>query len=136
MSRAAWLPLVLLLAACRAASPAVYVDPDEMTWEPVEGVEGAEWKPLRADPATGAVTALVRFPAGHVEPAHHHTLGHTVVVTAGEKEVENLTAGSTWRMGPGDLLYTPARDVHRVRYLSDCTFLFVTDGPFDVFWDE
>ena len=114
----------------------LFVDPTALPWQPVEGVPGAEWKPLRTDPTTGAVTALVKFPAGHVERAHHHTHGHTVVVVSGAKEVENITRGQTFRMAEGDLLYTPAGDVHTVRYLTGCTFLFITDGPFDLFWDE
>ena len=123
-------------APAPAEAKRLFVDPTTEPWQPVEGVPGAEWKPLRSDAKTGAVTALVRFPAGHVEPAHHHTHGHTVIVVSGAKEVENVTRGESYRMAEGDLLYTPATEVHRVRYLTRCTFLFITDGPFDLFWDE
>ncbi|MGH2603762.1 MAG: hypothetical protein ACRDJ9_30805, partial [Dehalococcoidia bacterium] len=34
----------------------------------------------------------------------------------------------------GLYLYTPSPDVHRVTYLSRCTF--ISDGPFDIFWDS
>lgn len=114
----------------------LYTDPNALEWAPVEGVPGAQWKRLRTDPRTGAVTALVRFPAGHVESAHHHTHGHTVIMLSGTKEVENTTQGQVYHLADGALLYTPAGDSHIVRYLTDCTFLFITDGPFDVVWDE
>jgi len=50
--------------------------------------------------------------------------------------VENLTQGKSFILSNGMYLYTPAPDVHRVTYLSRCTFLFVSDGPFDIFWDS
>ena len=49
-----------------------------------------------------------------------------------------------WRTSRGGLstcypngmyLYTPSPDIHRVTYVSRCTFVFVSDGPFDIFWD-
>lgn len=114
----------------------VFADLEEIPWQPVEGVEGAKWKVIRKDAETGAITALVQFPAGAVENLHHHTRGHMIYVVNGAKVVENLTAKKEYTLSEGMYLYTPAQNVHRIRYLTRCTFLFVTDGPFDMIWDK
>lgn len=114
----------------------VFVDKEELQWQPVEGVAGAKWKLLRTDPKTGAITAVVQFPAGTIEQPHHHTNGHMIYILDGAKVVENLTATKEFTLSEGMYLYTPAGDVHRMRYLTRCTFLFVTDGPFDMVWDK
>ncbi len=113
----------------------VFADTEEIPWMPVEGVEGARWKLLRTDPKTKGITALVQFPAGSVENPHHHTFGHWIYIINGAKVVENLTAKKEFTLSEGMMLYTPAGNVHRIRYLSRCTFLFVTDGPFDMIWE-
>lgn len=115
---------------------AVFADPEEIPWKPVEGVEGAKWKVIRNDGETGAITALVQFPAGAVENPHHHTRGHMIYIINGAKVVENLTAKKEYTLSEGMYLYTPAQNVHRIRYLTRCTFLFVTDGEFDMIWDK
>jgi hypothetical protein len=50
----------------------VVIDPETMDWSP--GPEdlppGAMLKVLSADEETGAVAALVKFPAGYLEPKH------------------------------------------------------------------
>ena len=114
----------------------VFADTEEIAWKPVEGVQGAKWKLLRTDPKTGAITALVQFPAGSLENPHHHTHGHMIYIVDGAKVVENLTANKEFTLSEGMYLYTPAGNVHRIRYLTRCTFLFVTDGPFDMIWDQ
>ena len=37
------------------------------------------------------MSAFVRFKAGSVEPVHHHTFGHNLVVIEGKKSIWNLT---------------------------------------------
>ncbi|MCS6913457.1 MAG: cupin domain-containing protein [Myxococcales bacterium] len=120
---------------CLGHTEAIFVDTQTRAWEGVPGVNGAHWKVFQVDPRTGGVQALVRFPAGAVEPPHHHTHGHWIYVEDGAKLVENLSRGTRYLLSGGMYLYTPAPDVHRVTYLSRCTFLFVSDGPFDLFWD-
>lgn len=51
----------------------------------------------------------MRFKAGSVEPAHHHTHGHDVIVIAGCKTVENLTTGQAYELEKGSYLYTAVR---------------------------
>jgi quercetin dioxygenase-like cupin family protein len=121
---------------CLGHSELIFFDTQTRAWEEVPGVKGAEWKVFQTDPRTGGVQALVKFPAGAMEPPHHHTYGHWIYVQEGAKVVENLTQGKRFILSNGMYLYTPAPDVHRVTYLSRCTFLFVSDGPFDFFWDS
>ncbi|MCI0415302.1 DUF4437 domain-containing protein [bacterium] len=135
--------LIVLIACCASVQgeetkerAVVFMDSEAIPWQPVEGVAGAKWKPLRTDPVNGTVTALVQFPANATEDPHHHTHGHMIYIVDGAKTVENLTAGKEFTLSEGMYLYTPAGDVHQIRYLTRCTFLFVTDGPFDMIWDK
>ncbi|KAL0924867.1 hypothetical protein M5K25_005725 [Dendrobium thyrsiflorum] len=72
---------------------------------------GAEMKIVREGPTS----AVVKFKAGSLEPAHHHTFGHDVL---------------------GDYLFTPAKDKHRVNYFEDTEFFIRWDGDWDIFLDE
>ncbi|PIN04879.1 Ribose-5-phosphate isomerase [Handroanthus impetiginosus] len=99
---------------------------------PVDVMPGGSMKILRETPTS----AIVRFKAGSVEPAHHHTFGHDLVVTQGSKCVWNLTKGEKYDLGVGDYLFTPAGDVHRVKYFEDTEFFIKWDGHWDLFLDE
>ncbi|WMV11795.1 hypothetical protein MTR67_005180 [Solanum verrucosum] len=81
-------------------------------------------------------SAFVRFTAGSVEPAHHHTFGHDLVVLKGSKRVWNLSKGEKYDLGIGDYLFTPAGDVHRVKYFEDTEFFIKWEGQWDLFLDE
>ncbi|KAG5626319.1 hypothetical protein H5410_011537 [Solanum commersonii] len=81
-------------------------------------------------------SAFVRFTAGSVEPAHHHTFGHDLVVLKGSKRVWNLSKGEKYDLGIGDYLFTPAGDVHRVKYVEDTEFFIKWEGQWDLFLDE
>ncbi|ERN05349.1 hypothetical protein AMTRI_Chr08g167170 [Amborella trichopoda] len=103
-----------------------------MEFVPVGIMPGGSMKILRQSPTS----AIVRFKAGSVEPAHHHTFGHDLVVLKGSKTVWNLTNNESYDLGPGDYLYTPAPDVHRVKYFEDTEFFIRWDGGWDIFLDE
>lgn len=81
-------------------------------------------------------SAFVRFTAGSVEPAHHHTFGHDLVVLKGSKRVWNLSKGEKYDLGVGDYLFTPAGDVHRVKYFEDTEFFIKWEGQWDLLLDE
>lgn len=81
-------------------------------------------------------SAFVRFTAGSVEPAHHHTFGHDLVVLKGSKRVWNLSKGEKYDLGIGDYLFTPAGDVHRVKYFEDTECFIKWEGQWDLFLDE
>ncbi|KAI9186979.1 hypothetical protein LWI28_023020 [Acer negundo] len=73
---------------------------------------------------------------GSVEPAHHHTFRHNLVVMEGRKSVWNLSEGEKFDLGVGDYLFSPAGDVHRVKYYEDTVFFIKWDGHWDMFFDE
>ncbi|KAF6155154.1 hypothetical protein GIB67_019680 [Kingdonia uniflora] len=99
----------------------------------VETMKGGSMKMIRERPMT---SAIVRFKAGSVEPAHHHTFGHEVVVLNGRKRVWNLSKKERYDLGEGDLLFTAAGDVHRVKYFEDTEFFIRWDGVWDILLDE
>ena len=101
-------------------------------FEDVSIMPGGSWKIVREDPTS----AVVRFKAGSVEPAHHHTFGHDIIVTYGKKTVWNLTTKDQFDLQSGDFLYTPARHVHRVQYHEDTEFFIRWDGHWDILLDE
>lgn len=99
---------------------------------PVGIMPGGVMKIVRENPTS----AIVRFAGGSVEPAHHHTFGHDVVVIKGKKIVWNLSKGGRFELGVGDYLFTPGGDVHRVKYLEDTEIFIRWDGGWDIELDE
>ncbi|KAG6423052.1 hypothetical protein SASPL_113436 [Salvia splendens] len=104
----------------------------EKDYKPIDVMPGGSMIILRETPTT----AIVRFKAGSVEPAHHHTFGNDLVVMKGKKCVWNLTKKEKYVLVDGDYLFTPAGDVHRVKYFEDTEFFIKFDGPLDLFLDE
>lgn len=100
--------------------------------EPIEMIPGGSMKIIRETPTS----AVVRFKAGSVEPAHHHTFGHDLVVLEGKKSVWNLSKKERFDLSVGDYLFTPAGDVHRVKYYEETEFFIKWDGKWDMFFDE
>lgn len=99
---------------------------------PIDIIPGGSMKIVRETPTS----AFVRFKAGSVEPAHHHTFGHDLVVIEGKKSVWNLSKKERYDLTVGDYLFTPAGDVHRVKYYEDTEFFIKWDGHWDMFFDE
>ncbi|PSS10189.1 DNA-damage-repair/toleration protein [Actinidia chinensis var. chinensis] len=99
---------------------------------PVDIMPGGEMRIVRETPTS----AIVRFKAGSMEPAHHHTFGHDLVVMKGSKRVWNLSKEEKYDLGVGDYLFTPAGDVHRVKYFEDTEFFIKWDGHWDLIMDE
>lgn len=105
---------------------------DDKEFTPVDVMPGGYMKLIRETPTS----AIVRFKSGSLEPAHHHTFGHDLVVIKGSKTVWNLSKKEKYDLGVGDYLFTPAGDVHRVLYLEDTEFFIKWDGKWDLFLDE
>ncbi|CAO2833026.1 unnamed protein product [Amaranthus hypochondriacus] len=99
---------------------------------PVEIMPGGMMKIVRESPTS----AIIKFKAGSIEPAHHHSFGHDLMVMKGKKTVWNLSKKEKYDLGDGDYLYTPAGDIHRVKYYEDTEFFLKWDGPWDIFLDE
>ncbi|XP_061973269.1 DNA damage-repair/toleration protein DRT102 [Populus nigra] len=100
--------------------------------DPIEIIPGGAMKIVRESPTS----AIVSFKAGSVEPAHHHTFGHDLVVLKGSKRVWNLSKKAKYDLVVGDYLFTPAGDVHRVKYFEDTEFFIKWEGKWDIFFDE
>ncbi|CAK8574457.1 unnamed protein product [Lathyrus sativus] len=98
----------------------------------VDLIPGGSMKIVRESPTSG----FVRFKAGSVEPAHHHTFGHDLVVIEGKKSVWNVTKEERYDLSVGDYLSIPGGDVHRVKYHEDTEFFVKWDGQFDIFFEE
>ncbi|GER41692.1 DNA-damage-repair/toleration protein [Striga asiatica] len=105
---------------------------EEKEFTALEGMPGGSIKLMREMPTS----ALTRCKAGSLEPGHHHTFGHDAVVIKGRLTVWNLTKGEKYDLGPGDYWFTPARDVHRVKYYEDTELFIKWDGLWDFFIDE
>ncbi|MQM23930.1 hypothetical protein Taro_056999 [Colocasia esculenta] len=128
----AQIPTAPAPAAAPASTCAICCLRKGMEFETVTIMPGAEMKIVRQSPTS----AVVKFAAGSVEPAHHHTFGHDLVVTKGKKKVWNLSKGESYALEQGDYLFTPAGDVHRVKYFEDTEFFIRWDGDWDIFLDE
>ncbi|XP_065854752.1 DNA damage-repair/toleration protein DRT102 [Euphorbia lathyris] len=100
--------------------------------DPIDMIPGGSMKIVRESPTS----AIVRFKAGSVEPAHHHTFGHDLVVMKGRKRVWNLSKKVKYDLNVGDYLFTPGGDVHRVKYFEDTEFFIKWEGQWDIFFDE
>ncbi|KAJ9185871.1 hypothetical protein P3X46_005453 [Hevea brasiliensis] len=100
--------------------------------DPIDIIPGGSMKIVRESPTS----AIVSFKAGSVEPAHHHTFGHDLLVMKGSKRVWNLTKKTKYDLGVGDYLFTPAGDVHRVKYFEDTEFFIKWEGQWDMFFGE
>jgi anti-sigma factor ChrR (cupin superfamily) len=86
------------------------VRPADMEWQPTR-FPGCEAKTLLFDPATGLVTALMRFAPGAVLPDHEHVkIEQTYVLEGKLVDREGPDAGLT--VGPGEFVWRPAGSRH------------------------
>lgn len=83
---------------------------------------------LHQDPDSGAEHYVVRYPTGLKAARHWHSAAHTIVVLEGSLQVNGAL------VGPGSYCHFPARTVmhHQPAAESQCCFLLLFDGPFDV----
>lgn len=58
------------------------------------------------------------------------------MVIKGKKTVWNLSKKERYDLSDGDYLFTPAGDIHRVKYFEDTEFFLKWDGPWDIVLDE
>jgi quercetin dioxygenase-like cupin family protein len=108
----------------------------------VEGLKSAEFREtsqpvydrpfklrlLYQDPRSGAEHYLVRYPVGLQGRAHRHTAAHTIVVLAGQLEVNGRV------VGPGAYCHFPGGETmtHAPAPGASCLFVIIFDGPFDL----
>lgn len=103
------------------------VNPSDLTWKLNSHQDLVTYfmKPLSHDDHTGEVTMLVRYPAGQINPAHMHPVGHGMYVLQGTLVTNRGT------FGPGTYEWFPPDEVvsHGAGPDEDLVVLFMThDG--------
>jgi len=85
-------------------------------------------KILFAEPETGMTIALVRYPAGIINPSHTHPCGHALYVLEGRLVTHRGVFGS------GTLVWFPEGEVmeHGASAETDVVALFVTNKTFRI----
>ena len=119
----------LAAAAGQSASKAIVTNLDTANWTHEKGaVDGSEGVMLRTDAATGGMDLLVRFPAGHVIPAHFHDSNEHVIVVEGQLTLRQDTGDVL--LNAGGFAFLPAHEVQRLSCSSKtrCTFYLSWDG--------
>lgn len=88
------------------------------------------------DPDTGAQIFLIRYAAGFTNTWHTHPCAHGMWVIDGVLETHGATG--TARYGPGNLVWFPEGGwmEHGAAKPSDCTFLFITNKEFGIFYES
>ena len=109
----------------------VAVDAGALSWEerPNERIGRALYgKELFADPETGVLIRLVRYPAGVLNPSHTHPCGHGMYVLEGQL----VTHRGVY--GPGIFVWFPEGEVmeHGASSEGDVVALFVTNKTFRI----
>jgi quercetin dioxygenase-like cupin family protein len=114
-------------------------DPVELT---VTDTTTAEWQdfpvpaigavlehvPVFDDPDTGMQVIKMVYRAGFTNPWHTHPCGHGMYVLSGTLNTHRGT------YGPGSFVWFPEGGSmqHGATEDGDCTFLFITNKPFDI----
>jgi quercetin dioxygenase-like cupin family protein len=123
---------IAAIAAAQQASKAIVVNLDSANWSHEKGAPpDTEGVMLHADPVTGAMELLVRFPAGHVIPPHYHDSNERVIVVEGQLTLRRDAADTF--LNPGGFAWLPAGEVQRLSCSSKtrCTFYLLWDGKPD-----
>jgi quercetin dioxygenase-like cupin family protein len=97
--------------AHKASAAATAWSADDIKWEPVPGVEGAQMAMLWGDMKKGAYGALVKLPPNQDHPLHTHSAMVKAVVLAGEFRY-TPEGGEMKSLGPGSYLMLPAKLRH------------------------
>ena len=120
-------------AVSEAAKPVelTVVDTNTAAWElfPVAYIgANLEHVPLMSDPDTGMMILKMVYRAGFTNPWHSHPCAHGVYVLEGTL---NTHQG---RYPAGSFVWFPEGGImeHGATQDEDCTFLFITNKPFDI----
>jgi quercetin dioxygenase-like cupin family protein len=84
--------------------------------------------PLIDDPDTGMQVFKITYEAGWVNPWHRHPCAHGIYVLDGSLVTHQGTFGT------GSFVWFPEGGImeHGATADGDCTFLFITNKPFDI----
>jgi len=107
------------------------IDTNTAPWEyfPIEYIKAnLEHVPLVNDPDTGMMVLKMVYRAGFTNPWHSHPCAHGIYVLEGALNTHQgrYPAGSfVWFPEGGIMAHGATQD-------EDCTFLFITNKPFDI----
>jgi anti-sigma factor ChrR (cupin superfamily) len=105
-----------------------FVDVASLAWEPTQ-IAGIEWKILLEDPATGLMTALVRFQPGARLPPHEHVeIEQSYVLEGSLEDPEGVTTA-------GNYVWRPAGSRHTAWAPNGALVLAIYQRP-NVFLEE
>ena len=136
--------LVLTLAVVMVAAAAelnsgsgqvVAVPQAELKWKNM-GVPGLDAAVVSGDMEKGPSRFYLKYPAGFVSPAHHHSADHYATLVSG---TITLTAGGKdYRLGPGSYFALTGKLPHiaKVEGKEDAIFFIQADGPWDVVMEK
>jgi quercetin dioxygenase-like cupin family protein len=84
--------------------------------------------PLVDDPDTGMQVMKIIYRAGWTNPWHTHPCAHGIYILDGSLTTHQGT------YGPGSFVWFPEGGImeHGASADGDCTFLFITNKPFDI----
>lgn len=99
---------------------------DEINWVDLGG--GHLDKAMVTEPKTGMIVNVSYYPKGYTMGRHTHTCAHGMYIIDGEMDT------SLGVVKKGEFVWFPAgmEMDHGATALSDCTFLFITNAPFDI----
>ena len=106
---------------------------DELKWEALPGLPGAEQARLVGDPAKGAHRAFFKYPVGLKSPLHSHSSGDRGVIVSGTLSLA-VEGAPAKRLPPGSFFSIGAGIPHVTAVEGDapCVFFIEREGAFDV----
>jgi quercetin dioxygenase-like cupin family protein len=128
--------LALTLAGIRPAEAsdggkAVVTPGSDLKWT-AGSVPGVSTAVVQGDMATGASHFFLKYAAGFVTPAHHHTPDHYVALMSGALVL--VVEGKEHRLAPGSYFALTGKAAHVARCEGsvDCVMFVDARGPWDV----
>ena len=98
----------------------------EMDWVDLGG--GHLDKAMVTEPRTGMIVNVSYYPRGYTMGRHKHTCAHGMYIIDGEIETNlGVVKKSEFVWFPADCEMD-----HGATATKDCTFLFITNAPFDI----
>jgi quercetin dioxygenase-like cupin family protein len=94
------------------------------------------FKPLLSDPDTGMQVFLIRYATGFTNVYHTHPNAHGFWIIDGIFEAHGKDGKRAY--GPGNFVWIPEGGwiQHGASKNNDCTFLFITNKPFGIFYES
>ena len=129
------LALVAALAAFAStaigAEKTMVVPQETLTWKDM-GVPGVQAAQVTGDMTKGPSRFFLKYPAGLVTPAHHHSPDHYGTVVSGTLLL--TVDGKETKLGPGSFFALTNKAVHVAKVVGDqpAVMFIQADGPWDV----